>query len=298
MIADHETNVVYVADTLERRFPSVHAGVKPILDEHGIPLRIIPGTRDIWCRDYLPIQVSENRFVQFRYAPDYLTGKYRHLRADGEIGPTLPFIVNCERSEIVLDGGNVVGWGDRAIVTDKVFRENAGRSRDVVAEGMRARAGPGGIDRRAHGTRRPDRSRGSGWSAGSASAALLVNDYSTISSALPSSHPRESRPTRTRSGGVALPAPARRTRRDADGGRELDELPASSRPVDRPHVRDEGGRTGTGNPPRGPPGLCRRNRRLPGVGRNGGLDPLCDVAGSTGRKGVIVGPQGVGPGIP
>jgi agmatine deiminase len=77
----------------------------------------------------MPIQVDVDRFVQFKYAPDYLTGKYRNLRADGEIGPTLPFIKNCERSDIVLDGGNVVRWGDRAIVTDKIFTENSEMTR-------------------------------------------------------------------------------------------------------------------------------------------------------------------------
>ena len=137
MIADHETNVVFVADTMEREFPAVSSDLKDILGRHDIPLRTIPGTRSIWCRDYLPIQVSEGRFVQFRYAPDYLTGKYRHLRADGQIGPGLPDVKNCERSEIVLDGGNVVGWGDRAIVTDKVFRENPGKSREVVSQGLK-----------------------------------------------------------------------------------------------------------------------------------------------------------------
>ena len=91
MIADYETNVVYVADTLERRFPDVFQGLKLNLESRGIPLRVIPGTLDIWCRDYMPIQVAEQRFVQFRYAPDYLTGKYRRLRADGEIGPKLPW---------------------------------------------------------------------------------------------------------------------------------------------------------------------------------------------------------------
>ncbi|SIO63259.1 Agmatine/peptidylarginine deiminase [Singulisphaera sp. GP187] len=132
MIADNEANVVYVADTLEWRFPSVFEGLRTILEKHGIPFRTIRGTRDVWCRDYLPIQVTEDRFVQFRYSPDYLTGKYKHLRADGEIGPTLPFIRNCVRSEIVLDGGNVVGRGDRAIVTDKVLCENPGRPRSQL----------------------------------------------------------------------------------------------------------------------------------------------------------------------
>ena len=124
MIADHETNVVYVADTLELKFPSVFGGLKTILGRHGIPLRTIPGTQDIWCRDYMPIQVAEDRFVQFRYAPDYLTGKYRHLRADGQIGPSLPVIRKVDRSEIVLDGGNIVRWKDTAILTDKIYEEN------------------------------------------------------------------------------------------------------------------------------------------------------------------------------
>ena len=137
MIADHETNVVFVAVTLEREFPAVYSGLKNILGHHDIPLRTIPGTRSIWSRDYLPIQVAEDRFVQFRYAPDYLTGKYRHLRADGGVGPKLPWLKSCLRSEFVLDGGNFVGWGDRAIVTGKVFRENPGRTRKVVAEDLR-----------------------------------------------------------------------------------------------------------------------------------------------------------------
>jgi agmatine deiminase len=124
MIADSDTNVVFVADTLVGRFPELYAGLRAILTEHCIPLRTIQGTRDVWCRDYMPIQISEDRFVQFRYAPDYLTGKHRHLRADGEIGPSLPFVRNCERSEIVLDGGNLVRWTDRVIVCDKIFEEN------------------------------------------------------------------------------------------------------------------------------------------------------------------------------
>jgi agmatine deiminase len=76
-----------------------------------------------------------DRFVQFRYEPDYLTGKYRHLRADGEIGLALPWLKNCVRSSIVLDGGNVVGWGDKVILTEKIFEENRKwEPRELVAE--------------------------------------------------------------------------------------------------------------------------------------------------------------------
>lgn len=135
MIADRETNVVFVADTLERSFPGVYRGLASIFGGSGIPLRTIPGTKQVWCRDSMPIQVAENRFVQFRYAPDYLTGRDRHLRTDGEIGPRLPWLKNCVRSEIVLDGGNVVGWGDKVILTEKVLAENPRwRRRELLAE--------------------------------------------------------------------------------------------------------------------------------------------------------------------
>jgi agmatine/peptidylarginine deiminase len=68
--------------------------------------------------------VAADRFVQFRYEPDYLTGKYQHLRADGEIGPTLPLPGKCISSDIVLDGGNVVRGRDLVITTDKVLSAN------------------------------------------------------------------------------------------------------------------------------------------------------------------------------
>src|SRR4051794_29963288 len=98
MIADCDTNLVFVADTLERSFTGVYRGLASILGEHVVPFRTVPGTKQVWCRDSMPIQVSEDRFVQFRYAPDYLTGRHRHLRADGEIGPRLPWLKNCVRS--------------------------------------------------------------------------------------------------------------------------------------------------------------------------------------------------------
>ena len=98
MIADQNTNLVLVADTLDREFSAISSGLRAILECQEIPLRTIPGTRSIWCRDYMPIQVSEDRFVQFRYAPDYLVGKYRQLREDGAIGPTFRLIQDCVRS--------------------------------------------------------------------------------------------------------------------------------------------------------------------------------------------------------
>jgi agmatine deiminase len=124
MITEPETDIVFVADTLRCRFPQIWHGLSAILARHGIPLREIQGTRDIWCRDYMPVQVAADRFHQFRYKPDYLTGKYRHLRADGKIGPTLPWLSHCVTSQIALDGGNVVRGRDMVILTEKFLAGN------------------------------------------------------------------------------------------------------------------------------------------------------------------------------
>lgn len=63
-------------------------------------------------------------FVRFRYAPSYLKG-YDHLVTDFDRLAPIPEVETCRRSDIVLDGGNVGGWGGRGILTDRIFRENS-----------------------------------------------------------------------------------------------------------------------------------------------------------------------------
>ena len=131
MNSDSNNDVVYVSDRLEPRHPALVARLRDILKDHGIALGVIRGTKDIWCRDYMPVQVGPGEFVRFRYAPDYLRG-YGHLITRPDDIEPIPEVERCVDSEIVLDGGNVVGWGSRCIVTDKVFRENPTLQRDEL----------------------------------------------------------------------------------------------------------------------------------------------------------------------
>ena len=136
MISDAETDVVYISDRLEPRYHALVDRLRGILSEHAIPLKGIRGSRDIWCRDYMPVQVSPGEFIRFRYEPDYLKG-YEHLiTRPSDITP-IPELEKCATSDIILDGGNVVGWGRRCIVTDKVFRENPGMAKDEVIGKLR-----------------------------------------------------------------------------------------------------------------------------------------------------------------
>lgn len=131
MIADWDTDTAVFADLLPRQFPKFWDRLASILAEHGVAVRLLNGARDVWCRDYLGVQVGDSEFVQFRYQPDYLDG-FDHLRTPEEVSDGLPFLSSRHRSDLVLDGGNVVTSGPVVILTDKVYRDNPGRPRQEV----------------------------------------------------------------------------------------------------------------------------------------------------------------------
>lgn len=120
MIADWDTNCLFLSDRLEGDDPQIFASLRSALK--SVPIEIISETSDIWCRDFMPIQIDEESFCLFVYRPDYLRG-HEHL-----ITPPnkcrLPFMETYQIEPIVLDGGNVVASRTKVILTDKVFKEN------------------------------------------------------------------------------------------------------------------------------------------------------------------------------
>lgn len=118
MIPDWETNHLFLSDRLEVEEPALVTSLRSVLA--GVPIDIIPGTKDIWCRDYMPVQVDDGTFLQFAYASDYLRS-YEHLVTTP---CQLPFMHDCRQESIVLDGGNVVASRNKVILTDKIYKEN------------------------------------------------------------------------------------------------------------------------------------------------------------------------------
>jgi agmatine deiminase len=129
MIADWETNHLFVSDRLENEFPALFANLRSL---NNLTIGMIPATKDIWCRDYMPIQLDENRFCQFVYAPDYLRGFEHRITPPQQC--RMPFMKDCQQEPIVLDGGNVVASQAKVILTDKVYTENPTIERPVLRE--------------------------------------------------------------------------------------------------------------------------------------------------------------------
>ena len=130
MIPDWEKNKVFVSELLKHNFYSEFIKIQEILNNNNIELGVIPMTKDIWARDYMPIQTSQDEYIQFRYEPKYLD-EYPEKRT---IPSELKFLkdYNIINSNINLDGGNVVNSKEKVILTNRVFEENPNLSKKEI----------------------------------------------------------------------------------------------------------------------------------------------------------------------
>ena len=156
MITDDHTNRVYFSSLLPEKCPVLNAHIVDALRKRGIPFTYLKGTKDIWCRDYMPIQIEKDRFVFYRYTPDYLQDKTGltlqtnpelvFQEESNELLRLLPMSVEEEMRpisishpvfhrfelELVMDGGTVVKCGDKVVMTDKVFLKNKDKTPQEV----------------------------------------------------------------------------------------------------------------------------------------------------------------------
>ena len=126
-------NTVYVSSKLEEKYPHAAEGLFSVLEKHKVSVKKLRNTKDIWCRDYMPVQNRLGELIQFEYDPSYLRGKkeWEDSRSDvREVCSTNG--INPIFSNIKIDGGNVVLYGDKAILTNRIFKENPGVEREKL----------------------------------------------------------------------------------------------------------------------------------------------------------------------
>ena len=136
MITNFETNKVYLAKGMtSEKYVDATGHLLGTLHNHKVHwdfLRQTTSLLHIWVRDYMPVQISKNKFVRFNYSPNYLKcyPEYKPDIAAILAGLNLRVI----DSDIILDGGNVISCGNKVIMTDKIFRENPHYGHDVLID--------------------------------------------------------------------------------------------------------------------------------------------------------------------
>jgi agmatine deiminase len=71
MIADNQTNFLYLADSLPKKYPNFYKQFEKVLTEYKIKFDLLPNTKDIWAVDFMPIKIDLNKFVRFVYNSSY-----------------------------------------------------------------------------------------------------------------------------------------------------------------------------------------------------------------------------------
>jgi agmatine deiminase len=137
MITDDKTDTVYISKLLKTRHPQLHHSLGQILREERISLLELRNTMDIWCCDYMPIQVSDDGFVMFRYDPDYLYDEEFLLLKTNQEEVIAPFHFNITKSDLIVDGGNLVRHERKVILTDKIYTENPDRTHEEILQELR-----------------------------------------------------------------------------------------------------------------------------------------------------------------
>ena len=126
MITNSETNKVYLAKGMSYiNYEDATGHLLGVLHNCKIEWAFLPQTSSpfhIWARDYMPVQVGNDKFVRFNYCPDYLKDSPEYKPDTSAILADLG--IQVIDSDIIVDGGNVISCGDKVIMTDKIFREN------------------------------------------------------------------------------------------------------------------------------------------------------------------------------
>lgn len=66
---------IYISEWLEKDYKVVRDQLKGALSSLQIAVEVLPYSKDVWCRDYMPVYIGNGQYVGFNYQPDYLWDK-------------------------------------------------------------------------------------------------------------------------------------------------------------------------------------------------------------------------------
>ena len=139
MITDSQTNFLYLADTLPKKYPEFYNRFEQVLKSCKIDFALLPDTKDVWAVDFMPIQTATDRYVRFLYRPPYLTESKKDIKTISDVDAICHAIdVETIKTDIILDGGNVIRSANKVIMTDRVFIDNPGYERKQLIKELHA----------------------------------------------------------------------------------------------------------------------------------------------------------------
>lgn len=138
-VTDNKTNMLYISSLIDRKYGALDAEVRDDLKSSILKFcpdcELLYNTRDVWARDYMPIQLTNNVFLGYTYYPDYVDDsecitnwQLHNVHTQRQQVKNEHSDFNVIQIPIILDGGNVVkalvNNNPCMIMCDKVLIEN------------------------------------------------------------------------------------------------------------------------------------------------------------------------------
>lgn len=128
-ITDDKTNKFYISSLINKVTGDLDkVSRNKLLQEFkifaGHP-EALYNTMDVWARDYMPIQLTEDMFLSYTYQPDYLeeysdcvtNWQIHNVHTQKQFANDSRWRFNVVQMPIILDGGNVV----KAVINNKPY---------------------------------------------------------------------------------------------------------------------------------------------------------------------------------
>ncbi|MFW5803635.1 MAG: agmatine deiminase family protein [bacterium] len=125
MITDSQTNTVYFSSQTQEEFPQEYQKLTNLIESEGYHVGLIAEADDFYCRDFMPVQVGKNDFVQFVFRPAaYFSREDYKFISNPVYIELFNSFTQPRYSPIILDGGNIIKSEDKVIITNRVIKDN------------------------------------------------------------------------------------------------------------------------------------------------------------------------------
>ena len=128
MLLESHKDTVAFSNLFKQDYPELFQELQTILQNNGCAVLTLSGTRDYWCRDFMPIQYGDGKYVQYCYMPDYLQGQRQYQTNADNVVSKLDLQMDVSKPPLVVDGGNFVFCHGTSmnyvVMTNKVGFEN------------------------------------------------------------------------------------------------------------------------------------------------------------------------------
>lgn len=124
-IIDQETNKVFISSWLKDECPDFYERFIKLMHDNNITHSVLQSTNDMWVRDYMPIQVYAEHYVQYCYNPEYLQKSEEDRECITDVNAVCKELgISTYQTDLVIDGGNIVRAGKYVVMTEKIYAKN------------------------------------------------------------------------------------------------------------------------------------------------------------------------------